>query len=72
MTARRSAPTANRNFALHGGNTEAWNYRPKAGGELVVYGGAGTGKTVGNLLRLLDYGDTYPGSCGFRSSARPG
>ena len=47
---------------MHGGNTEAWNYRPKAGGELVVYGGAGTGKTVGNLLRLLDYGDTYPGA----------
>ena len=60
MTPRPTRTATSPTFALRGGNAEAWDYRPAAGGEMVVYRGAGTGKTVGSLLRMLDYSDRYP------------
>ena len=60
MTPRPTRTATSPTFALRGGNAEAWDYRPAAGGELVVYRGAGTGKTVGSLLRMLDYSHRYP------------
>lgn len=50
-----------RHFTLRGGNSKAFRFSAP-GGEMVLSGPAGTGKTVAALLKLLQYGEQYPGS----------
>lgn len=52
---------ADRCFSLRGGNSRAFHFA-RPGGEMVLAGPAGTGKSVAALLKLLHYGEAYPGS----------
>ena len=45
---------------LHGGNLAA--FRDRKSSEILLAGPAGTGKTISSLLKLLWFGDTYPGA----------
>lgn len=61
MTAPQSPPASSRPrrpFRLRGNNGRAFN--DHASKELLVSGGAGTGKTVACLLKLLWFGCTHP------------